>query len=382
MLGRGDLRRGALSVLLVGLDDALHEPVAHDVLAAEPHELDALDVAEDVSDDDQPGLLLARQVDLGDVAGDDHLRAEPEPGEEHLHLLGRGVLRLVEDHEGVVQRAPAHERQRCDLDHAALEMLGDLLGVDHVVQRVEQRPQVGIDLRHQVAGQEAEALAGLDRRARQDDPVDLLAAQRRSRQRDGEERLAGAGRPDPERDGALADRVDVALLADRPRRDARRAVPPDHVVEHRGRRAVGIQHPDHGGQRRLVERVPRRRQRAELLDHARAGLERAGLAVEREQVAAQVDARVQALLQRAQHRVVVAREPRREVVRQLELASHAVASAARTCSETRLPSARPATSAITIAITLPRSLADSAPDWATARATISCNWASSSSAGR
>jgi len=27
-------------------------------------------------------------------------------GQEHLHLLGGGVLRLVEDHEGVVERAP------------------------------------------------------------------------------------------------------------------------------------------------------------------------------------------------------------------------------------------------------------------------------------
>ena len=54
-----------------------------------------------------------------------------------------------------------------------LEVLGDLLGVDHVVQRVEQRPQVRVDLRHQVAGQEAQALARLDRRAGEDDPVDL-----------------------------------------------------------------------------------------------------------------------------------------------------------------------------------------------------------------
>ena len=164
-MARGDLGRGALGVLLVGLDDPLHEPVADDVLAAEPDELDALDLADDLGHDDQPRLLLPRQVDLGHVAGHDHLRAEAEPREEHLHLLGRRVLRLVEDHERVVQRAPAHEGERRDLDHAALEVLGDLLGVDHVVERVEQRPQVGVDLGHQVARQEAEPLAGLDRRA-------------------------------------------------------------------------------------------------------------------------------------------------------------------------------------------------------------------------
>ncbi len=132
-------------------------------------------VVEHIADGDQAGLLLARQVDLGDVARDDHPRAEAEPGEEHLHLLGGRVLGLVEDHERVVQRAPAHERERRDLDHAALDVLGDLLGVEHVVQRVEQRAQVGVDLGHQVAGQEAEALAGLDGGAREDDAVDLVA---------------------------------------------------------------------------------------------------------------------------------------------------------------------------------------------------------------
>src|SRR3954451_13160438 len=68
-LGRPQLRRGALGVLVVGLDDALDEAVADDVVAAEAHEVDALDVAEDVRDDDEARALVARQVDLRDVAG-------------------------------------------------------------------------------------------------------------------------------------------------------------------------------------------------------------------------------------------------------------------------------------------------------------------------
>ena len=60
----------------------------------------------------------AGQVDLGDVAGHDDLGAEAEPGQEHLHLLGRGVLRLVQDDERVVERPAAHVRQRRDLDRA------------------------------------------------------------------------------------------------------------------------------------------------------------------------------------------------------------------------------------------------------------------------
>ena len=51
------------------------------------------------------------------------LESKPEAGEEHLHLLAGGVLRLVEDDEGVVQRAAAHEGERRDLDRAPLDQL-------------------------------------------------------------------------------------------------------------------------------------------------------------------------------------------------------------------------------------------------------------------
>ena len=94
---------------------------------------------------------------------------------------------------------------------------------DHVVQGVPQRAQVGVDLRHEVAGQEAEPLPGLDRRAGEDDAVDLLGLQRLHGHGHGQPALAGAGRPDPEGDDVLADGVDVALLAARLRaaRDGR-----------------------------------------------------------------------------------------------------------------------------------------------------------------
>ena len=67
-LGGAQLRRRALGELAVGLDDPLDEAVADDVLAAEAHEVDALDLLEDVGDDDETRPLLARKVDLRDVA--------------------------------------------------------------------------------------------------------------------------------------------------------------------------------------------------------------------------------------------------------------------------------------------------------------------------
>ena len=78
---------------------------------------DVGDVDEDVAHLHE-SRQAADEVGLRDVAGDHDLAAEAEAREEHLHLLGRGVLRLVEDDERVVQRAPAHERERRDLDDA------------------------------------------------------------------------------------------------------------------------------------------------------------------------------------------------------------------------------------------------------------------------
>jgi hypothetical protein len=125
----------------------------------------------------QARLHAARQVDLGDVAGDDGGGAEADAGQEHLHLLDGGVLRLVENDEGVVQGAAAHVGQRRDLDDVALDELGDPLEAEHLVQRVVQRAQVGVDLLRQIAGQEAELLAGFHRRAHQQDAADLLLQQ-------------------------------------------------------------------------------------------------------------------------------------------------------------------------------------------------------------
>ena len=76
------------------------------------------------------------------------------------------------------------------------------VGVEHVVERVEERAQVRVDLREHVAREEAEPLAGLDRGTREDDPPDLPLGERRDGERHREVGLARARRPDPEGDGA------------------------------------------------------------------------------------------------------------------------------------------------------------------------------------
>src|SRR5690606_14286285 len=155
------------------------------------------------------------EVDLGDVTGHDDLGTEAEPGEEHLHLLGRRVLRLVEDYKCVVKCTTAHVGQRGDLDRAVRHQPGGRVRIHHDVQRVVHRPQVEDDLLEECAGQETEPLARLDGRAGEDDAVDLLGLQRLHRLGHGEVGPARTGGPDAEHDGVLGDRVHVPLLAQR-----------------------------------------------------------------------------------------------------------------------------------------------------------------------
>ena len=67
----------------------------------------------------------------------------------------------------------------------------------------------------QVARQEAEALARLDGRARQNDAAHFFVAQGGDGHDDGQVRLARARRADAERDGIMADRVEIEALSER-----------------------------------------------------------------------------------------------------------------------------------------------------------------------
>src|SRR5260221_4246882 len=138
----------------VRLHDVLDERMAHDVSLVEMDEGDAFDVADDLHRLDKPGRAAYGQVDLRDVARDDRLRAEPQAGQEHLHLLRRRVLRFGGDDEGVVQRAAAHERDRRDLNPAPLEQALGALRLDHVLDAVLERPPAGVGPLLYVAGQE------------------------------------------------------------------------------------------------------------------------------------------------------------------------------------------------------------------------------------
>ena len=145
--------------------------MADDIGGGEATDGDAVDAVQHTQRLVETRHLAARQVALRRVAGDRHARAFAEAGEEHAHLHRRGVLRLVEDDEAVGQGAAAHEGERAiSMSPTSMRRCTSLPGM-HVVQRVVERTEIGIDLLLQIARQEAEALARFDRRAREDDAL-------------------------------------------------------------------------------------------------------------------------------------------------------------------------------------------------------------------
>src|SRR3569832_1001079 len=56
------------------------------------------------------------RIDLGNVAQAHHLGTWAGTGDQRLHLLGREVLRLVDDEKFVEEGTAAHEVERLDLD--------------------------------------------------------------------------------------------------------------------------------------------------------------------------------------------------------------------------------------------------------------------------
>ena len=193
--------------------------MAHDVRIAERDVTKSFDPFQPRDRIDQAAAGVGGQVDLRRIARDDHLRAQAHPRQKHLHLRHGRVLRFVQNHEGFVQRPPAHVGQRDHLDQVLLGVALDLFVVHHLAQRVEQRTQIGIDLGLQVAGQKAQAFARLDRRPHQHDLADRLLLQRLHGHRHGQIRFARPGRPGAKHQIVLLDRLDVAGLATGARTD-------------------------------------------------------------------------------------------------------------------------------------------------------------------
>src|SRR5215831_17547729 len=192
----------------------LNQGVAHYIDLGEVGEGDPLDVAQDLTGVGEARGTTSGQVHLSHIPGNHRLAVEAQAGEEHLHLLDGGVLRLVENDECVVERAAAHEGKRRYLDRALVQKVGGEIDVQHVVQSIVERAQIGVYLLGQISWQKAELLPCLDRGPGEDDPFAAALLKRCHRHRHREVRLAGASRTDGKDDVVCPDGVHVPLLAD------------------------------------------------------------------------------------------------------------------------------------------------------------------------
>ena len=121
-----------------------------------------------------PERLFGGKIDLGHVAGNHAFGMRPDAREQHEHLLGRGVLRFVQNHKRVVQRSSTHVSQRRDLDRLARDRALDLFRLEHVAKRIVKRPQIRRDFLFELARKKTERFAGFDGRASQNDSTDLI----------------------------------------------------------------------------------------------------------------------------------------------------------------------------------------------------------------
>ena len=170
----------------------------------------------------------AQVVALADVVGEDHARVLPHAAEYRQQHVALERLRLVDDHERVVQRAAADVGERHDLEQSAGDDLLQDVARDDRPEGVEDRLTPRVHLLGLVAGQVAELLpADGEQRPEDDDLLLLLPLQHRFQTRAQRERaLAGAGASPEGHDADLGvqQQVDRDALLGRP------AVQPEHVA--------------------------------------------------------------------------------------------------------------------------------------------------------
>src|SRR6516225_97320 len=128
--------------------------MADDVALAQSHHGDIRDRLEPPGDFGEPGKTV-EEIALIGVAGDHHRRVPTQPRQYHLDLSLGAVLRLVDDDEGIIQRAAAHKPDWGDLDGSLGHQLLDAPAAEPLVQRVVERAQIRSKLLADVAGKEA-----------------------------------------------------------------------------------------------------------------------------------------------------------------------------------------------------------------------------------
>ena len=154
-----------------------------------------------------------RQIDLGHIAGHNHLGTYTHTGQKHLHLLRCSVLRLIQDDKGIIQRAAAHIRQRSNLNDLLFHQALIGLSTQHIEQAIVERAQVRVYLLLQITGQKTQLLACFHGGTGQHNAGNILGLERFDRHCNGQIGLAGTGGTNAKGHSILADSIQIFLLA-------------------------------------------------------------------------------------------------------------------------------------------------------------------------
>ena len=152
------------------------------------------------------------EVALADVAVDDDRAVFADARQKRLDLGRRRVLRFVEQHEGVLPRAAAHDLERYQLDAAVFERqrIGGL--ADALLDGFGDRHRPGRELVLQRAGEIAERAPARHVGAGEDDLVDLAVAVEVGGVGCREPGFAGARGPENDHLGSFAKGVEIVGL--------------------------------------------------------------------------------------------------------------------------------------------------------------------------
>ena len=189
--------------------------MAHHVLGRKARNADTLDPIKQANRVGQARVSGIEQVDLRRVARHHHPRALTQTGQDHLHLQTRRVLGLIDDDEGMAEGAAAHEGDRRNLDLALFPAASKLFSTQQIGQGLPDRSHIGINLLGQIAGQKAQTLTRLDRRAGHNQTIDLAAQQHIGPVRHRQIGLASSGRAYAKDQLILAQHIQIVGLSRR-----------------------------------------------------------------------------------------------------------------------------------------------------------------------
>ena len=144
--------------------------MTNNVLVSEGMDIDIVNLAKYLDGNRKSALLSRGQVGLCQISRYHCFGVEAKTGKEHLHLLGRCVLRLIEDYEAIVKCPSSHISQRGYFYSTLFKMPLIVFRSHHLVHSVVQGAEIWIYLALKISGEKAKLLSCLDGRAGEYDP--------------------------------------------------------------------------------------------------------------------------------------------------------------------------------------------------------------------